>query len=156
MNNFYSSYLFNFSLYGLEPSFSDNLVDISDINSYKEGLYLYLSLDNTKSIYFDILKSSLFELAFTIIELKSKDDLLFVKDKILTYYGIYQKTLNISALYFFDEDSNSIIELTSGSIEGDELLNTLSRDLKKKYDLEPHLLICEINSDDSDIGDYIY
>ena len=134
----------------------DHTISLSEVDKYKEEIFAFLSSKNLKEIYFDMLHGSGSEISFLICHMKSKEECDKIKEKIVSYYGIYQKTKHISAIYLFDSDV--FIELSSGDLDGDDLILKIANILSETLKVERHDYICEVEFDDEvseDIKDLI-
>ncbi|MFA6088506.1 MAG: hypothetical protein WC755_01455 [Candidatus Woesearchaeota archaeon] len=159
-NHFYDKYLplklkEELKELDIESKLKDHKISLSEVDQYKEEIFAFLSSKNLKEIYFDLLYGSGSEISFLICNMTSKEECDKIKEKIISYYGIYQKTKHISSIYLFDNDV--FIELSAGDLDGDDLILKIANILSETLKLERHDYICEIELDEisEDINDLI-
>lgn len=142
--------------FDLKTYVGDKLISLDEVDSFKDDLFIYLSKKNVSGLYFDVLNAGGFDITVMIGKLVSKNDLDFLKEKITSYYGIYQKTKNISTIFLFDDKENLFIELSSGSLDGDELIISIADGFKKEFNLPSSEFVCDVLEHyDDDYNEFI-
>ena len=136
---------------------SGGFLKASDLDQYNEGIFSFLSSSTISDAYVMLYQKEELDVGLLVWKAKTKADFVKIKDTLTSYFGIYQKTKNISSVYFFDEENLTSIELTSGTLEGDEVMLVYADQLQSAFpSMEKAQYICDVEEDDDpDLQDFI-
>lgn len=144
MDKFYTKYLvFDYKKNNIVSKAPLMINNSKELDKYKCDLFSILPKSHILSVYCDILNSHGFDVSLIICKMSSKESYDKVKEKLTSYFGIYQKTKEISSIYLFDDLEFTFVELTSGTLDGDELIDKLANKICKKIKLKRSDFICD-------------
>jgi hypothetical protein len=155
-SDFYSKYLvFDDDKTNLKKPILKSLQKIiitnpKELSLYKSDLFSILPKKSVLGVYSNLMDGGGFDFSVIIVKLSSKESYDKVKDKLISYFGIYQKTKNVSSIYLFDDKEFTFVELTSGCLDADDLIKSIADQIVKKLKLKRHDFICDVEFDDDD------
>jgi len=163
-SNFYSKYLlFDFKKHNLKSIQKFVITNSKELSLYKSDLFAILDKKHIAGVYNDLISCpGGFDISVIVAKLSTLESFEKVKEKLVSYFGIYQKTKNVSSVYLFDKENLTFVELTSGCLDGDDLVKELIDEIINKFEkqhkkdiLERHDFICEIEFDSEEYNELI-
>lgn len=130
-----------------------------EIDRHREGIFSFFSARDIHEVFSFIYQKEGVDVGFLIWTARNPGAFWRLRDTLVSSFGIYQKTKNLSSIYLFDEEKKTGIEFTSGTLEGDEIMLSYADRLAAAHPaLERTDFLCDVEEtfdDDPDLQDFI-